>query len=164
MVAFTTFTTINGTAKEGIASKWPGLFDFSVVNPNKASLTRCNPEQDSGLTRAEEVSRDPFFCVFFARGCCGKGYNCNYLHRIPTEYDELKIEKTRDCFGRERHRSDKDDMSGTGSFERDNRTLNVARIGSYQEGLEDVLRSHFGKFGEIVAVKILHTKVQLYVG
>eukprot|EP00158_Paraphelidium_tribonemae_P002508 Partr_v1_DN25427_c0_g1_i4_m53602 putative Involved in the first step of pre-mRNA splicing. Required for cell growth and cell cycle control. Plays a role in the levels of the U1, U4, U5 and U6 snRNAs and the maintenance of the U4 U6 snRNA complex. May provide the link between the nineteen complex NTC spliceosome protein complex and the spliceosome through the U6 snRNA. Associates predominantly with U6 snRNAs in assembled active spliceosomes. Binds directly to the internal stem-loop (ISL) domain o len=124
----------------------------------RPALTRCDPALDSGLTRAEEKNRDPFFCVFFARGCCGNGYNCGFLHRIPTAEDEKKFERTRDCFGRERLRLDKDDMTGAGSFERDNRTIYVSKVGAYGNRLYDVIRANFEPFGEIESMKCLFSK------
>ncbi|KAI3656130.1 hypothetical protein MP638_004417 [Amoeboaphelidium occidentale] len=143
---------IEGCGKRGDAGK--------MAQP---ATSRCDPEKDSGITLADEIARDPFFCVFFAKGCCGKGYNCNYLHRVPNDDDEERIERTRDCFGRERHRTDREDMTGVGSFEKDNKTLHISRIGKYQEGLEEILRNNFGKFGEIVAVKILYNKNMAFV-
>ena len=131
-----------------------------VSNPDAIPFSKCDPERDSGLTRADEgITRDPLFCVYFARGCCGKGYMCRFLHRVPTQEDELHIEKTRDCFGRERHRVDREDMSGVGSFERECRTLHVSRVGKYQrEEWEPVLRKHFGKFGDITKVKCFYSR------
>ena len=111
------------------------VFHYRQYQSAHPALTKCDPDKDSGLTRAEEGTRDPFFCVFFARGSCAKGYDCNYLHRLPSAADELRIERTRDCFGRERHRLQKEDLSGVGSFERDNTTLFVSRIGSYNDTL-----------------------------
>lgn len=46
---------------------------------------------------------------------------CNYLHRIPPPNAILPNSAT-DIFGREKHADYKDDMGGTGSFSRQNRT------------------------------------------
>ena len=53
-----------------------------------------------------------------------------------------------DVFGRERHRSHKDDMGGVGAYDSDCRTLYVGGLGSYKD-LETVLWEEFGEFGEI---------------
>jgi RNA recognition motif-containing protein len=54
-------------------------------------------------------------------------------------------------------------MAGTGSFERENRTLHISRIGQYQGDVGTVVRSHFGKFGKILAVKVLLDKGMAFV-
>lgn len=128
-----------------------------ISNPDKIPFTKCDPESQSGLTRAnnKSISADPLFCVFFARGCCGKGFECRYLHRVPTMEDEKHIEKTRDCFGRERHKTDREDMMGVGSFERECRTIYVGRIGRYpRQNYEKIVRKQFSKFGDIQKIRI----------
>lgn len=85
------------------------------------------------MTRGSQVyKQDGLFCIHYARGCCSQGSECSFLHRIPIPSDESRIDRTRDCFGRERHRLDRDDMGGTGSFERENTTLYIGRCGVYE--------------------------------
>lgn len=54
----------------------------------------------------------------------------------------------RDCFGREKHRSERSDMGGVGSFEKDNRTLYIGQI-SLRADPEATVRKHFAQFGVI---------------
>lgn len=57
-----------------------------------------------------------YFCLFFARGVCPKGQDCDYLHRLPTIHDMFNPNV--DCFGREKFSDYRDDMGGVGSFMR----------------------------------------------
>ena len=103
---------------------------------------------------------------------------------MPTLEDEQKLDTTKDIFGRDRHGTDKEDMSGTGSFSRHNTTLWVAGIvrpkevnflfcmccacdrakWSYcvcvvdkqgWEGYRRIIYRHFGAFGPIANIRIL---------
>ncbi|RKP26989.1 hypothetical protein SYNPS1DRAFT_10183, partial [Syncephalis pseudoplumigaleata] len=116
--------------------------------------TRVNIARDSGETIG---SRNPeaYFCVFFAHGCCPKGYQCQFLHRIPRPSD--RKERARDCFGRDRWGTLRDDMGGTGSFMRENHTLYIGRIGR-SDDLEGMVRRHMQEFGEIERIKLLPSK------
>lgn len=67
------------------------------------SSTRCDPEKDSGLTKADSLPGKHFICIYFARGKCVQGHKCQYFHRIPTIEDEKSLAITQDIFGRERH-------------------------------------------------------------
>jgi hypothetical protein len=58
------------------------------------------------------------------------------------------IETTIDCFGRDKHRNDRDDMGGIGSFERRCRTLYIGNIG-LNDHMEEIVRAHFCEWGEI---------------
>lgn len=114
------------------------------------SQTRCNIKKDSGFTRADAAGVK-YCCIFFARGCCPYGYECNYLHRLPLPGHELP-DTSKDCFAREKFSDYRDDMGGVGSFSRQNRTLYVGRIretGNAGE-TEMVVRRHFGEFGNII--------------
>lgn len=104
--------------------------------------TRCDIARDSGYTRADitlktqaarmqqgaSIGPDEavYCCIHFARGCCPHGVECNFLHRLPRPNDYPS--QGRDCFGREKLGNYKDDMSGTGSLSKLNRTLYVGRI------------------------------------
>ncbi|KAI8587332.1 hypothetical protein BDZ88DRAFT_384823, partial [Geranomyces variabilis] len=114
---------------------------------------RCNMKKDSGYTKAQPGS---IFCIHFSRGCCSRGDQCQYWHRPPIPAD--REDQTHDCFGRERFREDRDDMGGIGSFERDNRTLYVGNIKAPTTEMEEIVRRHFGDWGEIEHLNILHHK------
>jgi hypothetical protein len=49
------------------------------------SLYKCNPEIDTGYTKADKFEKkgSTYFCVYFARGACSEGVNCRFYHRIP---------------------------------------------------------------------------------
>ena len=64
----------------------------------------------------------------FVRGKCARGSECTWFHRVPTVADDGMASQMHDCFGRERHKTHKDDMSGAGSFESPSRTLYVGRL------------------------------------
>ena len=53
------------------------------------ALHKCDPELDSGYTKADSMEKrgNAYFCVYFARGCCTEGKNCRYYHRIPIHDD-----------------------------------------------------------------------------
>ncbi|KAL4398801.1 Pre-mRNA-splicing factor [Malassezia pachydermatis] len=145
------------------------------------SKTRCDIARDSGYTRADKrirasaggVSDTTYVCLFFARGCCPKGEECNYLHRLPRPY-EVSDQGT-DIFGRKKHGSYRDDMGGVGSMLRVNKTLYVGRINeetslsfrkaaanpkeSYDDRGETptskIVRRHFSEWGEIEHVRVM---------
>src|SRR3984885_7042273 len=122
----------------------------SVLNSKTKSQTRCNIQKDTGFTRADAAGVK-YCCLFFARGCCPYGYECNYLHRLPVAGEELP-DSSKDCFAREKFSDYRDDMGGVGSFNRQNRTLYVGRIRETGNAAdtEDVVRRHFGEFGKII--------------
>ncbi|EGC37980.1 hypothetical protein DICPUDRAFT_53563 [Dictyostelium purpureum] len=117
------------------------------------SETRCNVLKDCGKTRA---GKNAYFCCHFSKGRCVNGADCTFLHRVPTPEDDKRLEITHDIFGRERHKTDRDDMGGVGSFSRDNRTLYIGGIKSNLGGsMEDVVRKHFEEWGKIEYVRVI---------
>lgn len=91
-----------------------------------------------------------YCCLFFARGCCPYGWECEYLHTLPDPLTALP-DSSKDCFARDKFADYRDDMGGVGSFNRQNRTLYVGRIketGNGQE-TEDVVMRHFKEWGTI---------------
>ena len=91
-----------------------------------------------------------YCCLFFARGCCPYGWECEYLHTLPDP--EVNIPDTsKDCFARDKFADYRDDMGGVGSFTRQNRTLYVGRIKETGTGpeTEEVVKRHFKEWGEI---------------
>lgn len=81
------------------------------------------------------------------------------MHRIPNEHDEQRIGLAVDIFGRERHRTNRDDMGGVGSFEINNKTLYIGGIKMRgDEDIEQVIRDEFGEFGEIDLINVIKSK------
>lgn len=91
-----------------------------------------------------------YCCLFFARGCCPYGWECNYLHVLPDPNDALP-DSSQDCFARDKFADYRDDMGGVGSFNRQNRTLYVGRIKETGPGpeTEEIVNRHFKEWGEI---------------
>ena len=91
-----------------------------------------------------------YCCLFFARGCCPYGWECEYLHLLPDDNTELP-DNSKDCFARDKFADYRDDMGGVGSFQRQNRTLYIGRIKETGVGTEteEVVRRHFKEWGEI---------------
>ena len=82
--------------------------------------------RDAGHTKADRHDNNlKFFCLYFARGCCAHGKDCQFAHRIPVNADikRLALDETKDIFGRERHREHRDDMGGVGAIMKPCRTL-----------------------------------------
>lgn len=113
------------------------------------SQTRCNIKKDAGLTRANTTGVK-YCCLFFSRGCCPYGWECEYLHTLPDASTNLP-DSSKDCFARDKFSDYRDDMGGVGSFARQNRTLYVGRIKETGTGVEteEVVRRHFREWGEI---------------
>lgn len=113
------------------------------------SQTRCNIRTDTGWTRAQKTGMK-YICLYFARGCCPYGYECNYRHELPDPYQTLP-DTAKDCFARDKFADYRDDMGGVGSFQRENRTLYIGRIKETGPGVEteEIVRRHFGEWGEI---------------
>ena len=63
----------------------------------------------------------------FCRGICHKGKDCEYLHRLPTEYHEqlLTADHTVDMFGRDKLPGSHTGTKGVGSYDRESKTLYV---------------------------------------
>ncbi|KAF9050775.1 hypothetical protein BDZ89DRAFT_977674 [Hymenopellis radicata] len=130
-------------------NKWAGGDREDSYSNKVKSQTRCNLKKDSGLTRANTTG-NKYTCLFFARGCCPYGWECEYLHCLPDASNVLP-DSAKDCFARDKFADYRDDMGGVGSFNRQNRTLYVGRIKETGVGLEteEVVRRHFKEFGEI---------------
>lgn len=124
-------------------NKWAGG-DREAYAQTKAR-GRLNVAKDSGYTTADKVTGS-FFCLWFARGQCSRGQDCQNLHRLPGTFDIFNPNV--DCFGREKHSEYRDDMGGVGSFMRQNRTIYVGKI-HVTEDIEEVVARHFAEFGQI---------------
>ncbi|TFK69944.1 pre-mRNA-splicing factor CWC2 [Pluteus cervinus] len=130
-------------------NKWAGGDREDSYSNKTKSQTRCNIKRDSGLTRANTTGMR-YICLFFSRGCCPYGWECEYLHCLP-DPDNALPDSSKDCFAREKFADYRDDMGGVGSFNRQNRTLYVGRIKETGTGpeTEEVVMRHFKEWGEI---------------
>ncbi|KAL5342917.1 hypothetical protein BJX70DRAFT_394356 [Aspergillus crustosus] len=135
-------------------NKWSGGDREDKYLSKTAAVSRCNISKDSGYTRADKVTGS-YFCLFFARGICPKGYECEYLHRLPTLHDLFNPNV--DCFGRDKHSDYRDDMGGVGSFMRQNRTLYVGRI-HVTDDIEEVVSRHFAEWGQVDRIRVLTSR------
>jgi hypothetical protein len=86
-----------------------------------------------------------------------RGHECPFRHCIPTDEDERRVGVTHDVFGRERHKTDREDMGGVGSFSRENRTLYLGGLKPEKPSkeYETAVRKHFGEFGALEYVRVL---------
>lgn len=126
-------------------NKWSGGDREDKYISKSHAEGRCNIARDSGYTKADKVPGS-YFCLFFARGLCPRGADCEYLHRLPTVTDLFNPNV--DCFGRDKHSDYRDDMGGVGSFMRQNHTLYVGRIHVSDE-IEEIVARHFAEWGQI---------------
>jgi hypothetical protein len=132
-------------------NKWAGGDREDSALSKTAAINRCNIRNDSGWTQADKTPGS-YFCLFFARGICPKGHECQYLHRLPTIFDVFNPNV--DVFGRDKFSDYRDDMGGVGSFMRQNRTLYVGRI-HVTDDIEEVVARHFQEWGEIDRIRVL---------
>ncbi|KAI1462257.1 hypothetical protein F4805DRAFT_126717 [Annulohypoxylon moriforme] len=135
-------------------NKWSGGDREDKYLSKTHAKGRCNVAKDSGYTRADKVTGS-YFCLFFARGICPKGQDCEYLHRLPGIHDLFNPNV--DCFGRDRHSDYRDDMGGVGSFMRQNRTIYVGRI-HVTDDIEEIVARHFAEWGQIERIRVLNTR------
>ncbi|EGN98620.1 hypothetical protein SERLA73DRAFT_181170 [Serpula lacrymans var. lacrymans S7.3] len=144
-------------------NKWAGGDREDNYSNKVKSQTRCNIRKDAGLTRANTTGIK-YCCLFFSRGCCPYGWECEYLHTLP---DPLKAlpDSSKDCFARDKFSDYRDDMGGVGSFNRQNRTLYIGRIketGNGQE-TEEVIQRHFKEWGEVERIRVLQYRSVAFV-
>lgn len=135
-------------------NKWSGGDREDRYLSKTAAPSRCNIARDSGYTRADKVPGS-YFCLFFARGVCPNGHQCQYLHRLPTLHDLFNPNV--DCFGRDKFSDYRDDMGGVGSFMRQNRTLYVGRIHATDD-IEEVVARHFAEWGQVERTRVLTSR------
>ena len=125
------------------------------------ATSRCNIAQDSGQTKGSERQwGGTFLCLKFARGCCPFGYECSWIHALPSNEFDANLETTKDCFGRERHENVRDDQSGVGSFSSDPDTARTLYVGgiSVTSDLQSIVYEHFKEWGEIDNIRMLQSK------
>ncbi|EPQ52501.1 hypothetical protein GLOTRDRAFT_140228 [Gloeophyllum trabeum ATCC 11539] len=144
-------------------NKWAGGDREDNYSNKTKSQTRCNIRKDAGLTRANTTGMK-YYCLFFARGCCPYGWECEYLHMLPDESTELP-DNSKDVFARDKFADYRDDMGGVGSFQRQNRTLYIGRIKETGTGpeTEEVVKRHFKEWGEIEKIRVLQYRSVAFV-
>ncbi|ORZ26842.1 hypothetical protein BCR44DRAFT_118477 [Catenaria anguillulae PL171] len=148
-------------------NKWTGQKHKGRFEFGERAASRVNISRDTGFTladkrRAQNPNHRTYICLQFARGMCHKGHKCEYLHRIPLP-DDLE-ETMKDCFGRERHRDEREDMNGVGCFNRENRTVYIGGMHPYEKGdAEKVIRKHFIAFGPIDRLNVIYDKTIAFV-
>ncbi|KAI9843470.1 MAG: Pre-mRNA-splicing factor [Sclerophora amabilis] len=135
-------------------NKWSGGDREDKYLSKTHAESRCSIARDSGYTRADKVPGS-FFCLFFAKGLCPKGHECEYLHRLPTIHDMFN--PNIDAFGREKHSDYRDDMGGVGSFMRQNRTLYIGRI-HVSDDIEEIVARHFEEWGQVERIRVLNSR------
>ncbi|KAL7270127.1 Pre-mRNA-splicing factor [Rhizina undulata] len=135
-------------------NKWSGGDREDKYISKSHAEGRCKIVRDSGYTKADKVPGS-YFCLFFARGLCPRGHECEYLHRLPTVTDIFNPNV--DCFGRDKHADYRDDMGGVGSFMRQNHTLYVGRI-HVSDDIEEVVARHFAEWGQVERIRVLNSR------
>ena len=89
------------------------------------------------------------------------GYDCMFLHHLPTGVDDANNGMLHDIFGREKHRADREDNGGTGSYMRLSRTLFVYYGGAAEWGgdrLRELLGKSFGEWGPVEDIHVVPSK------
>ena len=125
--------------------------------------TRCHIATDVGRTRGDD-NPGAFTCYLWAQGRCHLGSDCSYLHRIPDDAFDARLDTAKDCFGRVRHGSDSDNMGGVGNFNRESTTLYIGGLKMLgQDDLELRVRENFGEWGELASVKAFPKRVMGFV-
>lgn len=132
-------------------NKWSGGDREDKYLSKTAAAGRCNIAKDSGYTRGDKVPGS-YFCLFFSKGLCPRGQECEYLHRLPGLFDTFNPNV--DCYGRDKHSDYRDDMGGVGSFMRQNRTLYIGRI-HVTDDIEEVVARHFAEWGQVDRIRVL---------
>lgn len=92
-----------------------------VSKPEPFDLSECSAHEFPFIHPLFECAK-AWICYAFAQGKCALGAECTNLHVVPTEAFARALPTGRDCFGRERHATDREDMGGVGSFEKDPET------------------------------------------
>lgn len=139
-------------------------FDSGVII--EPASTKCVPDVDSGYTLADsnQSAFTAHFCLWFAQGCCYKGEECNYRHRVPNSSDDMASDSMHDIFGRRRHSEHNADMAGVGSFLKECRGLYVSELLFDRSSpdciaqLEGDLWRMFHLWGPIESIRIICSK------
>ena len=150
----------------GYTNIWEGRTYRSDYSRGRGTIVKsdykCHSKIDSGWTRGEKAGTR-FVCVYFARGVCHYGSDCNYSHRVPDADFELyhRTQPQYDIFGRDRSLDVDGNMKGVGSMNRDCTTLYLylgALASVPAEKVEEMVREDFQEWGEIEEVNIVSRK------
>jgi len=82
--------------------------------------------------------------------------------QIPDIDTEKALSPLKDIFGRSRHSTDRDDMGGTGTFTRDNRTLFIAGLLNGPD-LYELLNRVCAEWGEIEVIRVKQDRLIAFV-
>lgn len=142
---------MSAAAARGEYNIWHHKSSTRDREPRKPAATRVNIAKDTGWTAGND-NPAAFICIYFAKGCCPSGSSCRFLHRPPLGEDLHKLSVTHDCFGRERHASNRSDMSGVGTWSKDQRTLYVGKLDPSTNDKQ--VRQAFDEFGELECCRV----------
>lgn len=131
------------------------------ISKKTKKVSKCVIARDAGWTKGCDHT-DAYFCLYFARGICSLGGDCTFLHRLPTSKDEERIQITRDCFGREKHATDREDMGGVGSFNRESKILYVGGLKNVSD-LDSILIKNFKEWGQLDYVRVVKDKCYAFI-
>lgn len=135
-------------------NKWAGGDREDAALSQTKAKGRCVIKRDTGYTKGDKI-QGSYFCLYFARGICTNGSDCEFLHRLPTLFDIFRPNV--DLFGREKHGEYRDDMGGVGSFMRQNRTIYCGRI-HVTDDIEEIVARHFAEWGQVERIRVLNTR------
>jgi hypothetical protein len=115
---------------------------------------------DSGMTQADYLNKESYFCIHFAKGNCYSGKNCLFYHHVPSLDECLKIDNSKDIFGRTRFASHRKDKMGIGNYLEETRTLKVKDFcipttDDFVIAGYELLWRHFSVFGNIEDIYLL---------
>ncbi|KAL3144853.1 hypothetical protein ABBQ38_001957 [Trebouxia sp. C0009 RCD-2024] len=134
---------------------------------HQVSQYRCVVSRDAGWTRGESA-RSSYCCMYFARGICHKGKDCEYLHQLPTEYHEqlLTSDHTVDIFGRDKLPGSHTGTKGVGTYDRESKTLYVNYGGAGHLGapvIRQLVQDNFDEWGPIERIYNVASKTIAFV-
>jgi hypothetical protein len=135
-----------------LEAKIQNLMPYSFWS-NELAKGRCSIERDTGYTQANTIEGS-YFCLFFARGLCHLGPDCQKLHRLLTSTDIFGADV--DYFGRKKLVEENGDILSI------NKTISIKGIRASENTVEVVTR-HFGEWGSIERVRVLEDKGKAFI-
>ena len=127
-----------------------------IIPQREGANSKCDPALHSGYTRADVFDRNQRnFCIHFARGNCFLGVNCGFYHHIPSLTECLKVDNSKDIFGRSRFATHRKDNRGIGNFLKETRTLRLSDFSAPVNATNPVQASyemlwrHFSQWGTV---------------
>jgi hypothetical protein len=119
------------------------------------ATTRVNLAKDAGRTLGNN-NPAAFICMPFTKGNCSGGPHCRFLHRPPLQEDLERLDISHDIFGRERHATHRTDMSGVGSWSKEQRTLYIGRLAASTTDRQ--VRGAFEEFGALESCRVFASR------